>query len=286
MALRSAVRANRDCPDCRVPSEFVDDGLPAPTIIGCTTKVGFSVGHKAGSGCVLAKYGTGYICDGCYARAKDRKGPDGKGLMATRYAGSTAQRAYDIRLKFAIVSMMTDAGRDRWVERVAHTIRHNVNMGYPFLRAFDAGDFLNFRHVQAWTMVAQRVAPISIWCPTRTWRGFLNEETGVMRTNLWLKAFEEFVKQPNVSCRPSALKYDELPPDLTALGFAQGTMVVTSADIARQAGAYLCPASTQDGRCDGRPVGGFLCTACHTRPDLMIAYPGHSGVKYEHQGVA
>jgi hypothetical protein len=175
--------------------------------------------------------------------------------------------------------MMTDAGMGRWATAVAHAINHNVKPSEPYMRAFDSGDFLNHRHVRAWSMVADRVFPTVIWDPTRAWRGFVDESTGALRTNLWQAAFREFAAKPNVSCRPSALKYDEVPPDLTPLGFSGGHMVVTDWAVADAAGAHRCPSSTQGDRCDGRPVGGTRCDRCYRKDGGLVAFLVHGGAE-------
>jgi hypothetical protein len=277
-ANRTLVRVRRDCPDCLVPAEFVEDGGKPPTIIACTSKVGHAVGHTAGgTGCPLAKYGAGHICDGCYARPKGRRNRRGVGIAGGQYQRGGTARANSIRLHFALVSMMTDAGMGRWAAAVAHAINHNVKPSEPYMRAFDSGDFLNHRHVRAWSMVADRVFPTVIWDPTRAWRGFVDESTGALRTNLWQAAFREFAAKPNVSCRPSALKYDEVPPDLTPLGFSGGHMVVTDWAVADAAGAHRCPSSTQGDRCDGRPVGGTRCDRCYRKDGGLVAFLVHGG---------
>jgi hypothetical protein len=152
--------------------------------------------------------------------------------------------------------MRTDDGMALWVSvMVAALVKEE------YFRIHDSGDFFNTRYAKAWVMVCKALPATKFWAPTRAWQG------GVMGAlpvyDPLLNALRELAALPNVTVRPSALNFGDLPPVVAGLHAG------STADLDDSAEVYQCPAKAlYDGHCGP-------CRACWENKSVSVNYPKH-----------
>lgn len=184
----------------------------------------------ARASCPWKLEGEGTICGGCYAT---------KG----RYVMVNVAAAQAARFGWTRTSLRTADGTAAWVRTMARAI---AETGCSYFRIHDSGDFFSPAYVRAWAEVAGLCPEVRFWAPTRSWRAPQPE---------WQETLRELAALPNVTVRPSALRFDEEPPRVE--GLAAGT-------TARREG-YTCPARSQGNACG-------TCRACWDRPEHTVSY--------------
>ena len=118
--------------------------------------------------------------------------------------------------------------------------------GVPrYFRCYDSGDF-DLSAYDTWKTMAELLPGTVLWLPTRTW--ILDDHfPRLVRLN----------RMPNIVVRPSALCFDDPPPDVPGLA-------------AGMSSAYLEPMKA-DRKC-AEQCG--RCRMCWTRPDLSVNFKG------------
>ncbi len=201
---------------------------------------GLAFGLPAHKACPRKK---GTICDSCYAH---------KGC----YSWKSAKHAQQTRFAWTRDCMRTDEGMMLWVSVMVQAI-----MKEEYFRIHDSGDFFNVRYARAWVMVCRALPATKFWAPTRAWQG------GVMGLlpvyDPLLNALRELAALPNVTVRPSALDFGDLPP------VVQGLHAGSTADMSDASKAYQCPAKAKyDGHCGP-------CRHCWDNKTTPVNYPKH-----------
>jgi len=187
--------------------------------------------HKA---CPAAVTGPGTICGSCYAA---------KG----RYRMSTVQQAQQQRMDWARKCMQTPEGVEDFVSTMVDTIARDRS---PYFRIHDSGDLFNPTYVGAWAEIARRLPHKKFWVPTRTWRFLDNPK--------WAPALLALAGLPNVTMRPSALRFNDAPPIIP--GMAAGSTATPA--------GYSCPAPDQGNNCGD-------CRVCWDQPETPVSYHKH-----------
>ncbi len=188
----------------------------------------------AGKSCPAAVYGPGTICGSCYAA---------KGA----YKWSSTVNAQTKRFEWAVRCMRTPEGRQAFIDEMVQRIGGTRK---AYFRVHDAGDMFSPAYVRCWTAIARALPGKRFWVPTRTWQ-FLDRP-------LWREPLLELSALPNVTMRPSALRFGDAPPIIP--GMAAGTTATTA--------GYSCPAPQQGNACGD-------CRVCWDEPDVAVSYHKH-----------
>jgi hypothetical protein len=186
----------------------------------------------AGKACPAAVYGPGTICGSCYAKDKGR------------YRMHVVKNAQQQRFDWAVRCMRTPEGVEEYVSTMVDAIGRSAD---PYFRVDDSGDLFNPTYVRAWTEICKRLPDKRFWIPTRTWR-FLDRPQ-------WGPALLELAALPNVTMRPSALRFDDAPPIIP--GMAAGTTATTT--------GFTCLAPSQGNQC-------LDCRQCWDAPETPVSY--------------
>jgi len=179
------------------------------------------------------------VCSDCYALKANYQYPSVKTAQARRLAAIENPRWVP-----AMVSML----------RKAHGLDggkvHTSVTDPGWHRWHDAGDIQSVAHLVAICEVARATPELRHWLPTR--------EVGI------LAEFEAagHVMPRNLVIRVSATKIDGAP----SARFPLTSSVYDKAPP--RAGAHVCPAYTQGGKCGS-------CRACWSRDVAEVAYPRH-----------
>jgi hypothetical protein len=112
-----------------------------------------------------------------------------------------------------------------------------------FFRWHDSGDIFSLPYLRACTEVCHRTPHIRHWFPTRSWI-----------YPAWLPALRRLHALPNVNVQPSAIHFDDPPPNIPGLG--HGAAVITKS---RRNGLRTCPKSRNRTNCALEK-----CRACWT----------------------
>jgi hypothetical protein len=152
--------------------------------------------------------------------------------------------------------MRTDDGMLLWVKTMIAAL-----VGETYFRIHDSGDFFNPRYAKAWLLVCKALPATKFWAPTRAWQG------GVMGLlpvyDPLLNVLRELAALPNVTVRPSALDFGDLPPVVSGLHAG------STADMSDASKAYQCPAKAKyDGHCGP-------CRHCWDNKTESVNYPKH-----------
>lgn len=188
----------------------------------------------AGQSCPAMVTGHGAICDSCYA------------LDRHFYAWRSVKAAQQARFNWVTQCMRTETGREDFISAMVLAI----GTKHPIFRVHDSGDLFSPVYADCWAEIARRLPSVTFWIPTRTYR-FLNIPK-------WSRALLSLSSLPNVTLRPSALYFNEAPPEIP--GFAAGTSASTT-------GAHTCPASQQHNKCNS-------CRQCFVRT-IPVVYRAH-----------
>ncbi len=182
--------------------------------------------------------GAEFICESCYAD------PDHAGA----YAYPCVVHAQATRFEWTVRCMRTPAGQDTFVDTLVAAIGAR---GKPYFRVHDSGDLFNLNYALAWVRIARGCPETRFWIPTRMWQ-WLDRPA-------WRAALLTLAGQPNVTMRPSALRFEDPPPVIP--GMAAGTTATDSA-------SYNCLKPAQKNSCGN-------CRTCWDAPDTAITYKRH-----------
>jgi hypothetical protein len=184
----------------------------------------------------------GTICKNCYAS---------KGC----YCWKGPKAAQMARFKWTIECMRTDAGMDLWVATMVQALVKET-----YFRIHDSGDFFNVRYAMAWLRVCKALPATKFWAPTRAWQG---GKSGLLPVfDPLMNVLRQMAALPNVTLRPSALDFGDLPPVVP--GLHAGSTADNSSDS-----VYQCPAKAlYDGHCGP-------CRHCWDNKSESVNYPKH-----------
>jgi hypothetical protein len=131
----------------------------------------------------------------------------------------------------------------------------------PYFRIHDSGDFFNPRYVRAWILVCKSLPNTKAWAPSRAWQDGVMGPLPVF--DPFLNALRELAALPNVTVRPSALNFGDVPPAV------QGLHAGSTADRDNESSVYQCPAKRlYDGHCGP-------CRFCWENKSESVNYPKH-----------
>jgi hypothetical protein len=181
--------------------------------------------------------GSWYADDGCY-----------------RFSGP--QNALAVRFKWTVESVRTVEGFNAWVDYVATAIRAS---GCEYFRVHDSGDIFNSNYAPAWLAVCAQLPEVKFWIPTRAYQ---RAGCPVEWFDPILKTLRQLAMLPNVTVRPSALKFGDQAPVVP--GLHSGT-TADNPDVFR---VKQCPAYRQDGRCGD-------CRTCWDDKTCPVSYKRH-----------
>lgn len=194
---------------------------------------GHTWGMAAGLSCPFAVYGPGTICGKCYAK---------QGM----YRFPAPVKAYDARFNWARESMKSQSGRQAFVDTMTTAIQFSVAInGHPYFRIHDAGDFFNRAYAESWGEIVSTLSHVKFWAPTRSYQ----------EKNPWRQTLIQVAKLPNITMRPSALRFGDPAPIVE--GFAAGSSAMSE--------GYNCPAPKQGNLC-------LDCRMCWDAPEKVIGY--------------
>jgi hypothetical protein len=216
-----------------VPLVKVPDGTAA-LLTEARKMPGLSWSLPAHQACPAQVTGPGSICGSCYA-AKGR-------YRISNVAGAQRQR-----FLWAVAKMRTPEGRDEFVQTMVDAIARDKSV---YFRVHDSGDLFNPAYVACWARIARAMPQKRFWIPTRTWR-FLDRPA-------WRDALLELAGLPNVTMRPSALMFGDVPPIIP--GMAAGTSAASE--------GFNCPAPEYGNYCGP-------CRACWDAPESARIYRTH-----------
>lgn len=235
---------------CRVNTPTIATGEP-------DKMPGPSWAMEAGTSCPGAVFGTGTICEWCYASGGQHRKNITLGEKAAKKAGNRGYamrphvvRANKVRFFFAKIASVNPQYRQLFVDTMVAAIRDNPHLD-GYFRIHDAGDFFSPSYVSMWRDITAALPDVQFWAPTRSWH--LADPHGK-----WAAAFTSINALPNVTIRPSALRIEDAAPSVP--GFAAGSGVKVE--------GYNCPASTQNNQCGS-------CRSCWDDRTKAIYYHAH-----------
>lgn len=178
--------------------------------------------------CPSAFFGKGAICGesktdlNCYASKR-------------AYTWPVVVNALNARYQWAIRASMDKETGDEFVSLMTLAIeqeaKRQIRKGQlPVFRVHDSGDLFSPSYAYLWLRVCQKLPRVGFWLPTRQWR----TQNPHMRD-----ALVALAALPNVTVRPSALRFEDSAP--IVLGLSAGTTASVE--------GYNCPASLQDNKC-------------------------------------
>ncbi len=147
----------------------------------------------------------------------------------------------------------------QWIDAMVHSIPSGKTLNAKYFRWHDAGDTHRAVYGEAIVEVAIRRPDTSYWVPTKETK--LWASLRILYGNRWPSNLSVRVSGAMIGAR--VFKGPQGLP----------TSLVHTDKVA--SGAYECPAYSQDGQCDGRKAGGFLCTACFNPKVKAVSYPKH-----------
>jgi len=225
--------------------------LTETTAMSCHS---FSLPAGKDGSCPMAVYGENTICSACYA-------------MRNRFAFPTVANAQWIRLLWTRHLLRHDPGR--WARTLALAIEAETFDGPEYFRWLDSGDLFSPAFVIAVAAVCRATPNVAHWVPTRSWQATAPS---------WTAAMQALGDLPNVTLRPSALRFNEAAPVTT---YGPGTASHTEDVISSDGIVYL------DGEphhaCPKTAVKGGSCGECNCRvcfEGATVAAPHHGRVSY------
>jgi hypothetical protein len=151
--------------------------------------------------------------------------------------------------------MRTADGRQAWIDAMVAAIHDS---GTRYFRVHDSGDTFSTAYAECWLEVCRRLPAIRFWIPTRAWQ----QPSGALPVfDPLLAALRQLASLPNVTVRPSALNFGDLPP------IVAGLHADSTADV-KAAGIRQCPAPQQGGQCGP-------CRLCWTAKGVPVSYARH-----------
>jgi hypothetical protein len=185
----------------------------------------------------------GTICDSCYAA---------KGCYAYR----STRNAQAVRFAWTVQSMKTADGREQWISTMVDAIRRSRAQ---YFRVHDSGDMFSVAYAECWYATARALPAVRFWIPTRAWQ----QPSGPLPVfDPLLGTLRKLAALPNVTVRPSALNFGDMPPVVAGL---QAGSTAEMPDVFR---ARQCPAPSQGGRCGD-------CRTCWDARDVPVSYRRH-----------
>jgi Gene product 88 len=73
---------------------------------------------------------------------------------------------------------------------------------YRYMRVHDSGDLFSAAYTRAWIRICSALSWVRFWFPTRSWLA------------PWLEVIKQPAALPNVTVRPSAIHFDDEPPQI------------------------------------------------------------------------
>jgi hypothetical protein len=185
----------------------------------------------------------GTICDSCYAD---------KGCY--RFRGP--RHAQAVRFAWTVESMRTADGRQAWIDQMIRAIRAS---GAEYFRVHDSGDMFSPAYAECWLEVCRLLPEVRFWIPTRAWQ----QPSGPLPVfDPLLNTLRKLAALPNVTVRPSALNFGDLPP------VVGGLHAGSTAGLGNVRGVRPCPSWKQGNQCGN-------CRACWDAKDTPVAYERH-----------
>ena len=171
----------------------------------------------------------GSVCADCYA-------------CKGNYVWPNVKAAHARRLESVMDALSGDEGRAKWVAAFVTLLA-----GVPHFRWHDSGDLQSVEHFALIVAVCEATPNTRHWLPTKEPR-YVKRYAGALPENLVV--------------RVSAPMIDTGAPQ----GFANSSVV--HKHKAPQAGAHVCPAPAQGGKCGD-------CRACWNRDVAVVSYHAH-----------
>lgn len=213
---------------------------------------GYSWSLPAITTCPRAVFGPGAIC----GESKQHPSCYAKHGFYEMY--ECVKHAQQTRFEWTRDAIQTATGREEWIQTLARAIDLACQHGETYFRVHDSGDMFNGAYCQCWYFVCHKVSSVKFWIPTRSWQAphGLPMHDPVM---YWLR---QLASLPNVTVRPSALRFGEHAPNV--VGLHAGT-TAERPDIftARQ-----CPAHEQGNQCGE-------CRTCWDDKHVPVSYRKH-----------
>lgn len=212
-----------------------------------TDMAAWSFSLPAGSSCPgMVANNENDICHSCYAQLN-------------RYNMPNVLTAQWIRFNWIRENLKTADGRKIIVDTLVGAIKSHVENGY--FRVHDSGDLFNSKYIACWIQICKSLPDIQFWFPTRSYT----------LTNL-LPDLKELAELPNVTVRPSALKFNEPSPSI--VGLSHGTTVITNEELKKL--HNVCP-KTQN---KGTTCESNACRSCwEDEKDIAYFVHGWQGRK-------
>lgn len=178
---------------------------------------------REGSCPMMVARDSGDICHGCYAQINRYNMPN---VLKAQWA------------RFLWTKDCLDKGSKvhEWIDTMIDAIDSHVKNG--FFRVHDSGDLFSPAYIMAWYDVCRQLPHIRFWFPTRSWQATNIKWTGPMKL---------LASLPNVTVRPSAIRFDETSPIVE--GLSAGTTVITDRRF-RSVNDNICPKTTNGGTCE------------------------------------
>lgn len=184
------------------------------------------------------------ICTGCYAMINRYNMPVVVNAQWTRFLWTK----YLLEHKHG--------GFKEFVSVMIDSIKKHATNG--FFRWMDSGDLFSPLFIRACYAICSNLPDIQHWFPTRVW---------YIKSKSIQSALKQLASLPNVTIRPSAIHYDEIPPNIPYL--AQGTTVLTNKYF-QVPGILECPKSINHSSCEQEK-----CRLCWTHKMYRIGYRYH-----------
>jgi len=229
--------------------------LSETTAMSCHS---FSLPAGKDGSCPMAVYGDKMICSFCYA-------------MRNRFVYPNVADAQWIRLLWT--KHLLKHNPQLWIDTMILAIQSaTVKEREKFFRWLDSGDLFSPEFVRAIFAVCKATPTITYWVPTRSWQS---------TAPAWRSAMQALSDLPNVTLRPSALRFNEAAPVTT---YGPGTASHTEDVISSDGIVYLdgvphlsCPKSNVTG-------GSCGSCNCHVCFEGKTDTPYKGRVSYLHHG--
>jgi len=226
-------------------------GQKASLLTYTSDMAAYSFSLPAGYACPMKNWtDESYICHGCYA-------------MINRYNMPNVLRSQTIRFMWTKEYMKTVAGRLAWTNIMVKSIRKHVTNGY--FRGHDSGDFFHPSYVRMWYFVCYQLPDIKFWFPTRCY-----DHNKSWNIN-WEIALTQLNSLPNVTVRPSALKWNDMPPSVPYM--SKGTTAIDTET--HLPNVVTCAKTLNGGSCEDNK-----CRVCWDNEEhvgyLVHGYMGHN----------
>src|SRR5262249_19580928 len=120
-----------------------------------------------------------------------------------RYSQAQIKRAQWARFDWARECLRSADGTDEFVRTMVEAIDAT---GYRYMRVHDSGDLFSAAYTRAWIRICMALSWVRFWFPTRSWQA------------PWVDVIKELAALPNAAVRPSAIHFDDEPPEIDGPG--------------------------------------------------------------------